>query len=150
MQLQAGIEPLNSRRQIHSRILGESQKSELQVLERIQNVQHRDTSLRLLFHIPTSPSNDSPCSYTVLLHILDCPHSRPNYMTSNKAEAIPDELKSCALETIEQKYPANESGFISIFMAYTCQKQTQPTRDGSVGCLMTHWLWGENATNYDG
>ncbi|GFT82284.1 uncharacterized protein TNCV_4650901 [Trichonephila clavipes] len=30
-------------------------------------------------------------------------------VTSNKADAIPEELKSCALETIEERYPANES-----------------------------------------
>ncbi|GFY15419.1 reverse transcriptase [Trichonephila clavipes] len=29
-------------------------------------------------------------------------------MTSNEADAIPEELKSCALETIEERYPANE------------------------------------------
>ncbi|PRD36466.1 UNVERIFIED_CONTAM: hypothetical protein NCL1_08621 [Trichonephila clavipes] len=29
-------------------------------------------------------------------------------MTSNKADAIPEELKPCTLETIEQRYPANE------------------------------------------
>ncbi|GFY26147.1 hypothetical protein TNCV_354631 [Trichonephila clavipes] len=29
-------------------------------------------------------------------------------MTSNKADAIPEELKSCVLKTIEQRYSANE------------------------------------------
>ncbi|GFU10256.1 hypothetical protein TNCV_4588261 [Trichonephila clavipes] len=29
-------------------------------------------------------------------------------MSSNKADAIPEELKSCALETIEKRHPANE------------------------------------------
>ncbi|GFW98887.1 reverse transcriptase [Trichonephila clavipes] len=42
------------------------------------------------------------------------------------------------------------SGSISTLTAHTCQKQTEPARDGSVGCLRVHWPWGKNATNYDG
>ncbi|GFV24802.1 hypothetical protein TNCV_882701 [Trichonephila clavipes] len=57
----------------------------------------------------TSATNDSPCSYIVLLHSRYCPSiqtAQPN-LTLNKADAIPEELKSCALETIEERYPAN-------------------------------------------
>ncbi|GFX45019.1 hypothetical protein TNCV_3430681 [Trichonephila clavipes] len=60
---------------------------------------------------PTSTANDSPCFYTVLLHsssALPSKRSNETNMTSNKADAIPDELRYCAMETIEQSYPANE------------------------------------------
>ncbi|GFW38212.1 hypothetical protein TNCV_3839401 [Trichonephila clavipes] len=33
------------------------------------------------------------------------------------------------------------SGSISTLTAHTCQKQTEPARDGSVGCLRAHWPW---------
>ncbi|GFX22511.1 hypothetical protein TNCV_2784481 [Trichonephila clavipes] len=46
-------------------------------------------------------------------------------MTSNKADAIPEELKSCALKQ-SKKYIQKMSGFISTLMAHTCQKQTEP------------------------
>ncbi|GFY19608.1 hypothetical protein TNCV_4647801 [Trichonephila clavipes] len=61
---------------------------------------------------PTSATNDSPCSYTVLLNSRYCPlpSKRLNLtnMTSNKADAISEELKSCTLKTIEERYPAKE------------------------------------------
>ncbi|GFU59302.1 hypothetical protein TNCV_4198241 [Trichonephila clavipes] len=59
-------------------------------------------------------------------------------LTSNKADAILDELKSCALETI---YQDNQrmSGSISTLTVHTSQKQTELTRVGSVGSLRTHW-----------
>ncbi|GFT21888.1 hypothetical protein TNCV_3179841 [Trichonephila clavipes] len=33
------------------------------------------------------------------------------------------------------------SASISTLTAHTCQKQTEPVRDGSVGCLRAHWPW---------
>ncbi|GFU18691.1 reverse transcriptase [Trichonephila clavipes] len=62
-------------------------------------------------------------------------------MKSNKADVIPEELKSCALETIEERYPANEWLIPAALAVHTCQKQTEPTRDGSVGCLKALWVW---------
>ncbi|GFV30219.1 reverse transcriptase [Trichonephila clavipes] len=35
------------------------------------------------------------------------------------------------------------SGSISTLTVHNCQKQTEPSRDGSVGCLRTYWTWGE-------
>ncbi|GFS90041.1 hypothetical protein TNCV_507461 [Trichonephila clavipes] len=56
--------------------------------------------------IPTTTTDDSPCPYTVLLysHNRPLPSKRLDLinLTSNKAETIPDELKSSALETIKQ------------------------------------------------
>ncbi|GFT81190.1 reverse transcriptase [Trichonephila clavipes] len=60
-------------------------------------------------------------------------------MTSNKAAAIPNELKSCALETTEQRYPANEWLHTYTDGSYLSEK-IEPERGGSVGCLRAHWL----------
>ncbi|GFV15123.1 hypothetical protein TNCV_3444081 [Trichonephila clavipes] len=62
-------------------------------------------------------------------------------MTSNKADAIPEELKSCALKRIEKRYPEQISCSISTLTAHTCQKQTKLARDGSIGCLRAQWPW---------
>ncbi|GFU25891.1 uncharacterized protein TNCV_5104151 [Trichonephila clavipes] len=35
------------------------------------------------------------------------------------------------------------SGSISTLTAHTCQKQREPVRDGSIGCLRAHWPWKE-------
>ncbi|GFX84887.1 uncharacterized protein TNCV_4997191 [Trichonephila clavipes] len=49
-------------------------------------------------------------------------------LTSNKADAIPEELKSCALETIKERYPANKWLHI-----YTDSSYLPETNGGSTG-----------------
>ncbi|GFY16502.1 reverse transcriptase [Trichonephila clavipes] len=71
------------------------------------------------------------------------------HMISNKVEAIPDKPKSCALETIKQRYPANEW-----FHTYTDDTYLPETNGAGVGWFFRLFedslAVGENATNYDG
>ncbi|GFT75626.1 reverse transcriptase [Trichonephila clavipes] len=70
-------------------------------------------------------------------------------LTSNKADAVPEELKSCALETIQERYPANEGLHI-----YTDSSYLPEANGAGMGwfCrLFEHSLAvGKNVTNYDG
>ncbi|GFX87969.1 reverse transcriptase [Trichonephila clavipes] len=69
-------------------------------------------------------------------------------MTSNKADTIP-ELKSCVLETIEERYPANEWLHINTDVSYLAETNGAGTGwfcrlfEGSLSV-------GKNATNHDG
>ncbi|GFW29697.1 reverse transcriptase [Trichonephila clavipes] len=70
-------------------------------------------------------------------------------MTSNKADAIPEKLKSCALETIEERYPANEWLHIYTESSYL------PERNGAGAGWFCRLFDGSlavvrNATNCDG
>ncbi|GFW52781.1 reverse transcriptase [Trichonephila clavipes] len=70
-------------------------------------------------------------------------------MTSNKADAIPKELKSCALETIEQRYTAKEGLHI-----YTDGSYLPESNGASTGwfCRLfeVSLAMGKKATNYEG
>ncbi|GFS84967.1 hypothetical protein TNCV_1305781 [Trichonephila clavipes] len=79
-------------------------------------------------------------SYSIIATALPSKRLNLTNMNSNKADTIPEELKFCAQEMIE-KGNQQISGFISTLTAHTCQKQTEPARDGSVGCLRAHWPW---------
>ncbi|GFW30238.1 reverse transcriptase [Trichonephila clavipes] len=109
------------------------------------DVQHRNSRLACgtsYEETPTSSNNDSPCSYTVLLRATALTSKQIDLtnMTSNKADDIPEELKSCTLKTIEERYPANEWHHIYTDCSYL-PETNQPARDDSVGHLSAHWLW---------
>ncbi|GFY16507.1 reverse transcriptase [Trichonephila clavipes] len=71
------------------------------------------------------------------------------HLISNKVEAIPDKPKSCALETIEQRYPVNEW-----FHIYTDDTYLPETSGAGVEWFCRLFedslAVGGNATNYDG
>ncbi|GFU69626.1 uncharacterized protein TNCV_2503461 [Trichonephila clavipes] len=70
-------------------------------------------------------------------------------LTSNKADAIPEEFKSCALEMIEERYPANE--WIHIYTNGSYLLETNGVGVGWFCRLFEGSLAvGKNATNYDG
>ncbi|GFT86444.1 uncharacterized protein TNCV_3259431 [Trichonephila clavipes] len=79
-----------------------------------EETQDSDFSLRSgtsYEEIPTYGTNDSSYALIQLYStITTAPSKLLDFfnMTSNKTEVIPDELKSCPLETIEQRYPTNE------------------------------------------
>ncbi|GFW24154.1 uncharacterized protein TNCV_1847131 [Trichonephila clavipes] len=70
-------------------------------------------------------------------------------MISNKADAVPEELKSCALETIKERYPANEW-----LLIYTDGSYLPETNGADAGwfCRLfeSSLAVGKSATNYDG
>lgn len=69
-------------------------------------------------------------------------------LASNRAEAIPDELKSCALETIELRYPANE--WLHIYTDGSYLPETNGAGAGWFCRLFEDSLAvGQNATNFD-
>ncbi|GFT23410.1 uncharacterized protein TNCV_2016721 [Trichonephila clavipes] len=93
--------------------------SRLQVLKRVQmcNTETQDSNFSFTCgtsyeEVLNSATNDSPCVpiqfYSTVA--ITFPSKRLNLinMTSNKVDVIPDELKSCELETIEQRYATNE------------------------------------------
>ncbi|PRD30466.1 UNVERIFIED_CONTAM: hypothetical protein NCL1_26341 [Trichonephila clavipes] len=128
MQLQTGIEPLDSRRD--------------------NGTSYEET--------PTSATNDSPCSrrkgssgcvYSTVPTAFPFKRLNLTNLTSNKADAIP-ELKSWALETIEERYPANEWLHFCIDGSYL--PETNRAGTGWFCKLFEGSLaMGKNATNYD-
>ncbi|GFV98064.1 reverse transcriptase [Trichonephila clavipes] len=69
-------------------------------------------------------------------------------MTSNKADAIPEELKSCALETIEERYPANDWLHIYTDSSYLPEANGAGA-DWFCRLFEVSLDVGKNATNYD-
>ncbi|GFU85766.1 uncharacterized protein TNCV_1791221 [Trichonephila clavipes] len=70
-------------------------------------------------------------------------------MTSNKADAIPEKLKFCVPETIEERYPANE--WLHIYTDGSYLPETNGAGMGWFCRLFEGSLAvGKNATNYDG
>ncbi|GFY00811.1 uncharacterized protein TNCV_2142031 [Trichonephila clavipes] len=162
MQLQTGIEPLDSRRD----------KFTLKFWERDRRVDYRywDETLRL--QTQTSPLSQAELLmkkqqrplmtrnaliqfYSTHRHThtvaTSLPSKRLNLtnMPSNKVDDIPKELKSRALETNEEKYPANEWLHIYTDGSYLPETNGAGARwfcsrfEGSLAV-------GKNATNYDG
>ncbi|GFS62474.1 histone-lysine N-methyltransferase SETMAR [Trichonephila clavipes] len=137
MQLQTGIEPLDS------------------------HVQRSDfssfTSGTSYEETPTSATNDSPCSrrkgssgcvYSTVPTAFPFKRFNLTNLTSNKADAIPEELKSWALETIEERYPANEWLHFCIDGSYL--PETNRAGTGWFCKLFEGSLaMGKNASNYD-
>ncbi|GFT84988.1 reverse transcriptase [Trichonephila clavipes] len=67
-------------------------------------------------------------------------------MTSNKADAIPEKLKSCTLETIEERYPANE--WVNIYTGVSYLPETNEAGAGWLCRLFESSLAvGKNAPN---
>ncbi|GFS51971.1 reverse transcriptase [Trichonephila clavipes] len=80
---------------------------------------------------------------------MEASNFTPN-LTSNKAEAIPDELKYCTLEPIEQRSLANE--WLHIYTDGSYLPKNKRIQSG----MVLPAVWGlighdnKNATNYDG
>ncbi|GFT39220.1 reverse transcriptase [Trichonephila clavipes] len=124
------------------------------------DVQHRDSRLSLLLsraellvkkhQLPLLMTRRALMQfYCAVATALPSKRHNLTNTTANKADAIPEELKSCALETIEQRYPAKEWHHI-----YTDDSYLPETNGSGVG-----WFYrlfegslavGKNATNYDG
>ncbi|GFU15775.1 amine oxidase A [Trichonephila clavipes] len=119
MQLQTGIEPLDSRRdkftlkfwerarRVDCRYWNEYRYA-TQRLKIQTSLSHAELLMKKL-RPPLLITRHAPIQfYSTVATALPSKRLNLTNMTSNKAYAIPEELKSCTLETNEKRYPANE------------------------------------------
>ncbi|KAG8178105.1 hypothetical protein JTE90_017452 [Oedothorax gibbosus] len=117
MQLQTGIEPLKSRRD----------KFTLKFWERAKRVDfnywngYKCATQRL--KTQTSPLTHTEHLQSTVAHALSTYRFDLINLTTNKAEALPEELKACAMDSIEQRYPLND--YTSTPMVRFSLKQTE-------------------------
>ncbi|GFT06771.1 reverse transcriptase [Trichonephila clavipes] len=101
-------------------------------------------------HLPLIMTHHAPIHFysTVATALSSKCLNLPN-MTSNKSDAILEELKSCSLETIKQRYPVHN--WIHIYTDASYLPETKGTGVGWFRRLFEGSLAvGKNATNYDG
>ncbi|GFS96318.1 reverse transcriptase [Trichonephila clavipes] len=160
MQLQAGIKPLDS-----------SRKFTLKFWERVRRVDYRywNEYICAIQRLKTQTSSLSHVEllmkkhqlpllmthraliqfYSTVTTTLPSKRLKLTNMTSNKADVIPEELKSCPLETIEERYPLNE--WLHIYTDGSYLPETNGAGAGWFCRLFEGSLAVEkNATNYDG
>lgn len=161
MQLQTGIEPLNSRRNKFTLKFWERAKrvdfrywngykcATQRLKTQTSPLAHADHLMRK-YKLPLPATHRAPlqCYNTVAIAL-------PTYrldlinLTANKSDAIPDELKACALDTIEQRYPPNE--WLHIYTDGSYLPETNGAGAGWFCRLFEDSLAvGKYATNYDG
>ncbi|GFX39169.1 reverse transcriptase [Trichonephila clavipes] len=106
--------------------------------------------IQSVYHLPLEMTHRAAIQfYSTITTALSSKRLNLINVTSNKADVIHDQLKSCTLETIEQRYPANDGLHI-----YTEDSYQPPARNNGTGWFCQLFedslAVGKNTTNYDG